>query len=116
MEVLSLEALDARSGDALILHFGSTEDPRLMLIDGGFAATYRDRLRPRLDALRQMLGVPEEESLRLDHVVVLHLDLDHVSGIVQLFRDLRDQKTKASSCPSPSSVCGTTPSAIRSAS
>ena len=46
-----------------------------------------------------MLGVPDEESLRLDHVVVSHLDLDHVSGIVQLFRDLRDQRNEGQLVP-----------------
>lgn len=97
--MFSLEALDARSGDALIVHFGSTDHPRLMLVDGGFASTYQERLRPRLETLRESLGVPDDEALTLDHVVVSHVDLDHVSGIVRLFRDLRDSALRGRVVP-----------------
>ena len=86
MPVFSLEALDARSGDALFLHYG---DPaRLTVIDAGFAATYQDVVRPRLQTLQAARCEPGE-SLAIDHVIVSHIDKDHISGVVRLFRELK---------------------------
>lgn len=99
MNLFSLEALDARSGDALIVHFGSTDAPRLMVVDGGFSTTYQDRLRRRLTDLHEALALPDDEALILEHVVVSHLDSDHVSGIVRMFRDLRDAANQGDLVP-----------------
>ena len=33
--IFSLDVLPARKGDCLILHFGTDDDPALILIDGG---------------------------------------------------------------------------------
>lgn len=90
MNLFSLEALDARSGDALLVHFGSTDEPRLMVVDGGFATTYQDRLLPRLNRLRDTLGVADDEALIIEHLIVSHLDSDHVSGVVRMMREVRD--------------------------
>ncbi len=86
MPVFSLEALDARSGDALLLHSG--EPAHLTVIDGGFAATYQDVMRPRLKALQAQRCAPGE-ALAIDHVIVSHIDKDHISGVVRLFRELK---------------------------
>jgi hypothetical protein len=90
MALFALEALEARSGDALMVHFGTAADPRLMLVDGGFATTYSDVLRPRLDAIRASRDPNLEQPLLIDHVVVSHIDDDHITGIVRLCRELRD--------------------------
>jgi hypothetical protein len=87
MELFSLEALDARSGDCLLIHYGVNQ-PGLMLIDGGFASTYYNVLRPRLMELRDD-RVNAEEPLTIDQLVVSHLDQDHIGGIERLFQDLR---------------------------
>ena len=39
--IFSLDVLRARKGDCLMLHFGSTDDPHLMLIDGGPSKVYK---------------------------------------------------------------------------
>jgi hypothetical protein len=99
MPVFTLEALDARSGDALLVLYGTPTRPHLMVVDGGFAATYRDRLAPRLAALRSALGRPGDEPFPLDHVVVSHLDDDHIGGIAALFGDLRDARQQGTAPP-----------------
>ncbi|HEY8547801.1 MAG TPA: hypothetical protein VIL36_22230 [Acidimicrobiales bacterium] len=88
MSVFTLEALDANSGDALLVHYGTATNPRLMVVDGGFTATYRTRLKPRLAELHQAAG--GAAPLRIDHLVVSHLDGDHIEGVVRLFEDLDD--------------------------
>ena len=51
--LFSLEALEARKGDSLILHYGeSNQRPKFIAIDGGPATVYRNRLKPRLEQIR----------------------------------------------------------------
>lgn len=45
--MLVLEALRARYGDALLLHFGTPAEPRLALIDGGPPGVWSDAVKPR---------------------------------------------------------------------
>lgn len=99
MSVFSLEALDARSGDALLVHYGTPADPRLIVVDGGFASTYADRLRPRLDQLRDARGLPDSDPFPIEHLIVSHVDDDHISGIVRMFRDLRDAENRGDELP-----------------
>lgn len=99
MTVFSLEALDARSGDALLVHHGTPAEPGVMVVDGGFASTYDDRLRPRLAELQAARGLPDTEPFPIDHLVVSHVDDDHISGIVRMFRDLRDAHNEGAAAP-----------------
>lgn len=79
-KLFTLEALAAKEGDCLLLHWGDPSDPSLMLIDGGPPGVYRTFLRKRLDELRASRGQP----LKLDHVMVSHVDSDHIAGILDL--------------------------------
>ncbi len=87
--VFTLEAIDAGAGDCFLVHFGTTTEPKLVLIDGGTGTTYTQVLAKRLKALRNYLfeGEPARK-LELEAVVVSHLDSDHLNGILYLFRDL----------------------------
>jgi len=93
--MLILEALRAKYGDALLLHYGSEEKPRLAVIDGGPPGVYADALKPRLDEIREERGLAEETPLDIDLMMVSHIDEDHIAGLLQLVRkskDLRDAK------------------------
>lgn len=87
MALLSLEALRARHGDCLLLHYGSTEAPRMMLIDGGPSGVYSDALKPRLEELRHRFG-GEDGALPLSLVMVSHIDDDHIQGLLDLTGEL----------------------------
>jgi hypothetical protein len=78
--VFSLEALRARHGDSLILHFGSAEEPRVIVIDGGPSGVFKRALLPRLEALRD----DRNGKLELEMLMVSHLDDDHVKGVLEL--------------------------------
>ncbi|EJN03254.1 MBL fold metallo-hydrolase [Herbaspirillum sp. YR522] len=82
--VFTLEVLNAFHGDCLILHYGTHDEPRLMLIDGGPNGTFDTVLRPRLLALAAHRG----KSFRLDHIMISHLDDDHIAGILQLVDEI----------------------------
>jgi hypothetical protein len=86
--LFTLEVLPAAEGDCLLLHWGA----RIMaLIDGGPARTYAETLRPRLEVIRERLGL---ETLELALVMVSHVDNDHIVGVRKLFFDLRDEHVR----------------------
>ena len=91
-DVFTLEALNAKYGDSLLLHYGDAADPRLIVIDGGPATVYGDALRPRLDAIQQARGGGQ---LEIRMLMVSHIDLDHINGVLKLTEALRkDQDAK----------------------
>lgn len=93
--MLILEALRAKYGDALLLHYGTAAKPRLAVIDGGPPGVFADALKPRLDEIREERGLDEETPLDIDLMMVSHIDEDHIAGLLQMVRkikDLRDAK------------------------
>ena len=51
--IFTLEALKADNGDSLILHYGESDAPRFILIDGGpNQSGYRKVIRKRLNQLK----------------------------------------------------------------
>jgi hypothetical protein len=84
----ALEALQANDGDCLLLHFagGAGDAVTRVLIDGGSQGIYKRVLKPRLDALRG------QDPLDLRMVMVSHIDADHITGIVDLFKVLSEQQ------------------------
>ena len=81
----ALEALQANDGDCLLLHYAaSAGQPVYVLIDGGSAGVYKSVLKPRLDELRG------QNLLDVRMVMVSHIDADHITGVLDLFRSLKD--------------------------
>lgn len=80
--IFTLEALRARFGDSLLLHYGDKKAPKLIVIDGGPAGVYPDSLRPRLDQLRK------GQTLPIQLLMVSHIDGDHISGVIALTQDM----------------------------
>jgi beta-lactamase superfamily II metal-dependent hydrolase len=90
--LFSLEALKAEHGDCLLLHWGTASAPRRLLIDGGPSDVYQATLRPRLMQLRKRGPVGRSGRLALDAVVVSHAHPDHIVGVLELFRELREDR------------------------
>lgn len=84
---LTLEALQANDGDCLFLtHEQEGDTPVRILVDGGSRGVYSRVLRPRIDALRGA------GRLDLRMVMVSHIDSDHITGVLDLLRDMERRK------------------------
>lgn len=97
----SLEVLQAKHGDCLLLHYGEAGNPKVMVIDGGPSGIYRNFLKPRLLQLKAARS--PQEPLPLSMVMVSHADDDHINGIVMLTNELVD---KANNSESPDFAIG----------
>lgn len=90
--IFTLEALKAKHGDSLLLHYGDPASPRFILIDGGPGTVYQESLRPRLlEVQKRWHG---EDPLPLEMVMVSHIDDDHINGILDLTDELLRKKQK----------------------
>jgi hypothetical protein len=88
--IFSLEVICASKGDCLLLHYGTKEQPRLGLIDGGPGGVYGQFLKPRLKALRDERSLDGTEALILHFMMLSHIDDDHANGLLQLTQELID--------------------------
>jgi hypothetical protein len=81
--MLRVEMLPAGHGDALLVEYGSPDNPHRILIDGGPYFTYDDPggLRERLGELR------DEGHTSFELLVITHVDTDHIDGIIRLLQD-----------------------------
>ena len=102
--IFSLDVRRARKGDCLLLHFGSKEEPGLIMVDGGPRDVYAPHLKPRLQQIRAARGLGPEEPLPVDLLMVSHVDDDHIQGILDLTKELRDER--AAERPLPVRVLG----------
>jgi len=72
---IKIHMFPARNGDCILV-----ETPfRNILIDGGYADTYHNSLKPYL--------LSRLNSYVLDLVIVTHIDQDHIGGIIALLSD-----------------------------
>lgn len=98
----TLEALRAKHGDSLLLYY---DDPnqnsgqRIVLIDGGPSGVYRRFVRPRLEELRDERDLAEDDPLRIELVVVSHIDDDHIRGLLDMTAELRRLKNDSEPVP-----------------
>lgn len=88
--ILSLDIQPARKGDCFLLHFGSKENPKLAIIDGGPAAVYKPFLKDRLNQVRTARNIRSQEPLMVDLLMVSHVDDDHIRGILDLTKEMID--------------------------
>jgi hypothetical protein len=88
--IFSLDVRPARKGDCLLLHYGTAAKPGLVMIDGGPKSVYGPHLKPRLIAIRQARGLDAQSPLPVDLLMVSHVDDDHIQGILDLTRELRE--------------------------
>jgi hypothetical protein len=87
--IFTLEALKAKHGDALLLHYGAdSNDLRLIVVDGGPHGVYAPRLLPRLEEIRAQRSPGKPLRIRL--VVVSHIDEDHIQGLLEMTEHLLD--------------------------
>jgi beta-lactamase superfamily II metal-dependent hydrolase len=82
--MLTLHIIQAEYGDCFILEFGTSLNPKYILIDGGPEDIYKDHLRIELEKIRNAQG-------KLDLVIVSHVDNDHIIGLLDLMAELEEE-------------------------
>ena len=90
--IFTLEALEAKHGDSLLLHYGTKKSPQLVIIDGGPSGVFNKSLRPRLEELRDKRSPGAPLPVRM--LLVSHIDDDHIRGVLDLTGHLLKQKGK----------------------
>jgi beta-lactamase superfamily II metal-dependent hydrolase len=85
--VFTLEALAAKEGDCLLLHYGDDAEPHRILIDGGPSGVFTATLRKRLLELKR-----PDAPLPLELVMVSHIDADHIKGVLDLLKSIKEQR------------------------
>ena len=83
--MLRLHVFQAEFGDCLMLEYGTAAKPKYLLIDGGPSGTYEKHLQPVLKQTFPRKG-------RVELVMLSHVDNDHVTGLLDLFADLRQAR------------------------
>jgi len=95
--LFTLEALQAKHGDSLLLHYGKPNAPKLIVIDGGPAGVYKASLRPRLAEIKESRSPNGPMTIRM--LMVSHLDDDHVNGVLAFLDDLIERKDNNEELP-----------------
>lgn len=80
-----LEALPAKFGDSILLHWGGG---KAALIDGGPAGVWKEAVRKRLEKLGQTQG----GTPALELLVLSHIDDDHIHGLLDLTAAMKKAK------------------------
>lgn len=80
-----IEALRAKKGDSIILHWG---DGKAALIDGGPAGVWKDSLEKGLERL----GADQGGTPVLELLVLSHIDDDHINGLLDLTAAMKRAK------------------------
>jgi beta-lactamase superfamily II metal-dependent hydrolase len=80
-----LEAVQGNDGDCLLLHYDAGDHPGLIIIDGGSKGVYRGFLKKRLEELRS-----GSRFLDVRLVMVSHIDADHITGILDMCKELAE--------------------------
>lgn len=84
--MIKIHAVQAHEGDSLLLEQTYRNKKRFVLVDGGPNKTYTPHLER---ALKTRVA---NNGGKLDLVVLSHVDRDHVTGLLDLFVELRSAK------------------------
>ena len=81
-----IEMLPAAHGDCLWIEYGSGQQPRRILIDGGPAHTY--------PALRERILHLPADNRHFELLIITHIDGDHIEGALRLLLDAEALKCR----------------------
>ncbi|UUW08363.1 MBL fold metallo-hydrolase [Flavobacterium plurextorum] len=73
---MKISIFPAFNGDSILLE----TEISTILIDGGYVDTYKKHIKPKL----KELGIKDK---KISHLIVTHIDNDHISGIIKLIEE-----------------------------
>ena len=86
--IFSIELLNAGHGESLLLHYGTPDDVKLVMINTGPGSTYKTNVEPRLRQLSQSRfnGGP----VPIELLVIGDRDEDKTGGLMRMLRELAE--------------------------
>ena len=88
---MKIKVFQSDKGDCfLISNKPSGGKPFHMLVDGGMRDSYTKHVASALFDELKLNNAKKEKREKLNLVYVSHIDQDHISGVLQLFDDLKD--------------------------
>jgi beta-lactamase superfamily II metal-dependent hydrolase len=78
--MLKIEALPAEFGDAIWIEYGSSDQPKRILIDCGTKEVYKNTLRQRIETLAA-------SDRHFELFIVSHIDVDHIGGAIDFIAE-----------------------------
>ena len=77
--MIKIEVFPASYGESILVTLGSDKKMNI-LIDSGFASTYRNYMKNRLQLL-------SNDNQKLDLFILTHFDADHIRGAIEIFKE-----------------------------
>ncbi|MFN8290267.1 MAG: hypothetical protein U0U70_08425 [Chitinophagaceae bacterium] len=96
--MIKVHVIQARYGDCLLLEYGEADHPSFMLIDGGPARNYKERLKPALASLLNGQTV-------IGDIVISHVDNDHILGVLDMLTEWLIEKDTGGAASLMASHC-----------
>ena len=82
---MKLKMYPAKNGDSFLIKAGLPH-PMAILVDGGYASTFKEHILADLKLLAA-------QGYCLDLVVATHIDADHISGLIEFFKQNGNSST-----------------------
>jgi len=87
---MKIRVFQSDKGDCLLISNKHGGKQFRMLVDGGMRASYTRHVAPEIYREMQLDNPKKNKRGRLNLIYVSHVDQDHISGVLQLFDDLKD--------------------------
>ena len=86
--VFSLELINAGSGESILIHYGTPDATRLVMLNGGPASSFRDSVGKRLHALKMSRFAGNPTPIEL--FIATDQDEHKTGGLLRILRDQVD--------------------------
>lgn len=86
--VLSVELINAGPGESILIHYGTPDEVRLVMINGGPRPSYPAFVEPRLRELKE--GRYDGRPVPIELFVVGDRDADKIEGLLKMLEHLRE--------------------------
>ncbi|MEW8375833.1 MAG: hypothetical protein AB2722_18140 [Candidatus Thiodiazotropha sp.] len=86
--VFSVELINAGEGESVLVHYGTPDEMRLVMINGGPPAAFREYVKPRLQQLR--VEAYSDNPVPIELFIVSDRDWSETYGLFKLLEHLRE--------------------------
>ncbi|MEP3889010.1 MAG: hypothetical protein ABJN69_01010 [Hellea sp.] len=89
--LFSIELMNARSGESLLLHYGYPHDPKFVLMNTGPSGVYKNVISPRFVEISET--ILNGQPVPLELVIIGDQDADKSSGLRSMLKEITEDET-----------------------